>query len=81
MAGGDDYSGNGRALPPMSPVARRMYNLLKSEPQSNEGLHVQHISAKLNLPVTEVTRAGDELLSSGVIFSTCDEMTWAILEY
>ncbi|KAJ9283601.1 hypothetical protein DTO021C3_8814 [Paecilomyces variotii] len=81
VAGGDDYSGNGRALPPMSPVARRIYNLLKSEPQSNEGLHVQHIAAKLGLPVTDVTKAGDELLSSGVIFSTFDEMTWAILEY
>lgn len=81
IVGGDDYGGNSRALPPMSPVARRIYNLLRSEAQSNEGLHAQHISAKLSLPVTEVTRAGEELLSSGVIFSTTDEMTWAILEY
>ncbi|KAL1969160.1 hypothetical protein VTN77DRAFT_414 [Rasamsonia byssochlamydoides] len=71
----------GRPLPAMSPVARRVFNLLKSEPQSNEGLHVQHISAKLNLPYTEVARAGDELLTAGLIFSTVDENTWAILEY
>lgn len=78
-AGGMDY--NDRALPAMTPVARRVYNLLKSEPQSNEGLHVQLIAAKLNLPVTDVTRAGEDLLSAGVIFSTVDEMTWAVLEY
>lgn len=74
-------AGHERPLPAMTPAARRVYNLLKSEPQSNEGLHVQLISAKLNLPVTEVTRAGDELLSAGLIFSTVDENTWAILEY
>ncbi|KAL1860815.1 Replication factor A protein 2 [Paecilomyces lecythidis] len=77
MAEGD----GGRALPPLSPVARRIYNLLKSEPQSNEGLHAQHIAAKLGLPVTDVMKGGDELLNAGVIFSTFDEMTWAILEY
>lgn len=77
MAEGD----GGRALPPLSSVARRIYNLLKSEPQSNEGLHAQHIAAKLGLPVTDVMKGGDELLNAGVIFSTFDEMTWAILEY
>lgn len=82
-AGGDDYSAGvgGRPLPPMSATARRVYNLLKSEPQSNEGLHMQNISAKLGLPSTEVVKAGDELLSAGLIFSTMDEYTWAILEY
>lgn len=84
MKGGDDYSGaaaGGRPLPPMSASARRVYNLLKNEPQSNEGLHMQNISAKLGLPSTEVVKAGDELLSAGLIFSTMDEYTWAILEF
>ncbi|KAI7969157.1 hypothetical protein EIK77_006062 [Talaromyces pinophilus] len=84
MKGGDDYGGaaaGGRPLPPMSASARRVYNLLKNEPQSNEGLHMQNISAKLGLPSTEVVKAGDELLSAGLIFSTMDEYTWAILEF
>lgn len=71
----------GRALPRMSPSARRIFNLLKSEPQSNEGLHMQLIASKLNMPVPEVAKAGDELVTAGVIFSTVDEYTWAILEY
>jgi replication factor A2 len=80
----DDYNAGGmggRPLPPMSATARRVYNLLKNEPQSNEGLHMQNISAKLGLPTTEVIKAGDELSSASLIFSTMDEYTWAILEY
>ncbi|KAN0083755.1 hypothetical protein V8E54_002843 [Elaphomyces granulatus] len=79
----DDYgaAAQGRPLPPMSPGARKVYNLLKNEPQSNEGLHVQYIAAKLGVPVTEVVKAGDELVTGGLIFSTVDESTWAILEY
>jgi replication factor A2 len=79
----DDYgaAAKGRPLPPMSPGARKVYNLLKSEPQSNEGLHVQYIAAKLGVPVTEVVKAGDELLTESVIFITVDENTWAIMEY
>ncbi|OKL59352.1 hypothetical protein UA08_05188 [Talaromyces atroroseus] len=81
--GADSYSAGagGRQLPPMSASARRVYNLLKSEPQTNEGLHMQNISAKLGLPSTDVIKAGDELLSAGLIFPTMDEYTWAILEY
>ncbi|KAL5338304.1 hypothetical protein BJX70DRAFT_398825 [Aspergillus crustosus] len=79
--GGLDEAGGGGNLPAMSAVARRVYNLLKTEPQSNEGLHAQVIAAKLSLPMPDVARAGDELLTSGVIFSTVDESTWAILEY
>ncbi|PWY89821.1 replication protein A, subunit RPA32 [Aspergillus heteromorphus CBS 117.55] len=78
MGGTDEAS---RGLPAMSPIARRVYNLLRTEPQSNEGLHAQLIAAKLSLPMPDVARAGDELLTAGVIFSTVDEQTWAILEF
>lgn len=81
MGGANDYSAGNSNLPAMSPAARRVYNLLKTEPQSNEGLHAQLIAAKLNLPMPDVARAGEELLTAGVIFSTVDEQTWAILEY
>ncbi|KAL4886660.1 hypothetical protein BJY04DRAFT_178109 [Aspergillus karnatakaensis] len=81
MGGIDNTTSGGGNLPAMSAVARKMYNLLKLEPQTNEGLHAQVIAAKLSLPMADVARAGDELLTSGVIFSTVDESTWAILEY
>lgn len=82
LEGEDNYAAAAgtRTLPAMSPAARRVYNLLKSEPQSNEGLHMQNISVKLGLPSTDVVKAGDELLSAGLIFSTVDELTWAILD-
>ncbi|KAF9885879.1 replication factor A protein 2 [Aspergillus nanangensis] len=80
MGGTDDYGAN-RSLPAMSATARRVYNLLKTEPQSNEGLHAQLIAAKIGVPMPDVARAGDELLTAGVIFSTVDEQTWAILDY
>ncbi|KAJ5357025.1 hypothetical protein N7517_011634 [Penicillium concentricum] len=82
MGGADDYSGGqNKALASMSLVAKKIYNLLKTEPQDDTGLHMQVIASKLNIPATEVARAGEELLSAGVIFSTMDEQTWAILEY
>ncbi|KAJ5102374.1 hypothetical protein NUU61_004596 [Penicillium alfredii] len=81
MGGADDYTaGQNRALASMSPLARRVYSLLKTEPQDDIGLQMQDIASKLNLPPTDVARAGEELLSAGVIFSTMDEQTWAILD-
>lgn len=83
MAGADDYGANsaGQVLSAMSANARRVFNLLKSEPQSNEGLHVQLMAAKLNLPVTAITQATLELHGASLIFSTIDDETWAILGY
>lgn len=82
MGGADDYgAGQNRALMSMSPLAKKIYNLLKTDPQDETGLHMQQIASKLNLPATDVARAGEELLGAGVIFSTMDEQTWAILEY
>ena len=80
--GEDNYgAGQNKALLASTPLARRVYELLRTEPQDDTGLHLQQIASKLNLPVTDVARAGEELLGAGMIFSTMDEQTWAILEY
>jgi replication factor A2 len=71
---------NGKPLPPMSPLARRLYQTLSDTPQSNEGLHVQNLAAEMGLSVSEVYKASEELLASGLIFTTVDDNTWAILE-
>ncbi|OCL07047.1 replication factor A2 [Glonium stellatum] len=78
--GGMQDMGGNTALPSMSAAAKKVYNVLKTTPQSNEGLHQQVIAAKLNMDMGEVARAGDELLSIGVIYTTVDDVTWAILE-
>lgn len=79
-----DYGGpdsHNRALHNMSPITKDVYSLLRTEPQDDTGLHLQTIAGKLGLPNMDVARAGEELLNAGVIFSTLDEHTWAILEY
>ncbi|KAL8731599.1 MAG: hypothetical protein Q9166_003287 [cf. Caloplaca sp. 2 TL-2023] len=73
--------GGTRGMPNVSPNARRVYQCLKESPQNNEGLNVQHISASLRMPLTEVMKAGDELLTQSLIFTTVDDNTWAILEF
>jgi len=68
-------------LPAMSATARRVFNQLQAAPQNNEGLHVQNIAAQLGLPANDVFKAGDELLGMGIIYTTVDDETWAVLEY
>lgn len=63
-----------------TPLARRVFAALKNTPQSNEGLHVQMIASTMGLPVAEVYKGAEELLGVGVIFTTVDDNTWAVLD-
>lgn len=65
----------------MTPHARKVFQLLQSAPQNNEGLHVQNIAGQLGMASNDVFKAGDELLGMGVIYTTVDDETWAVLEY
>ncbi|KAL8672777.1 MAG: hypothetical protein Q9168_002771 [Polycauliona sp. 1 TL-2023] len=78
--GGEMGMGGGRGIPNVSQNARRVLQCLKETPQNNEGLNVQHVAASLRMPLTEVTKAGDELLTQSLIFTTVDDTTWAILD-
>ncbi|EGP84368.1 unnamed protein product [Zymoseptoria tritici ST99CH_1A5] len=71
--GGGDISG-------VSASARKVYSCLKSTPQTNEGLHAQDIAGRVNMELSEVMKAGDELLGLGRVYTTVDDATWAILE-
>lgn len=62
-------------------VGRRVFDLLQNAPQNNEGLHVHHIASQLGIGVNDVFKAGDELLGEGLIYTTVDDETWAVLEY
>lgn len=73
MYGGFDLS-------PYSPLARRVFQLLRESPQSNEGVHQHEVAAKLGVDTAEVGKAGDDLLTGGMIYTTVDDQTWAILE-
>ncbi len=72
---------SGRQLPSLSGPARKVFNALENSPQNNEGLHVHTIAAQVGMQVNDVMKAGDELLTQGLIFTTVDDETWAVLEY
>lgn len=72
---------NGQALPSMSPGARKLLQTLKASPESNEGLHIHNLVSQTGMNSNEVQRAAEELISYGLIFTTVDEFTWALLEY
>jgi replication factor A2 len=71
----------GKVLPSMSPLARKMYETLANTPQSNEGLHVQHLATEIGVQVNDIIRAAEELKDLGQIYPTVDEQTWAVLDF
>jgi replication factor A2 len=79
MSNGGDF-GIGGGLPAgLSVAAKKVYHCLATTPQSNEGLHEQDVASRLNMNVAEVNAGADQLLEQGLIYSTVDEHTWAIL--
>lgn len=74
-------TGGGQLMSNVSAAARRVYQAIKSTPQNNEGLHVQNIAATIGMNVNDVMKAGDELLSHSLIYTTVDDLTWAALDF
>jgi replication factor A2 len=73
-------SGVDSQLAGTSALARRVFATLKSLPQSNEGLHVQMLASQMGIGTNEVYKGAEELVAAGVIFTTVDESTWAVLD-
>lgn len=80
VVGGQSMTG-GPPMSNVSPAARRVYQAIKSTPQNNEGLHVQNIAVTIGMNVNDVMKAGDELLSHSLIYTTVDDLTWAALDF
>lgn len=72
--GGADKLGN------VSGGAKKVYQCIQNTPQTNEGLHMQDIAMRTGMEVPEVLKAGDELQGMGLIYTTVDDHTWAVLE-
>lgn len=70
----------GANLSGYSAVAKKVFKYMSEAPQSNEGLHQQAIAANIGVDTADVARAGDDLLAGGLIYTTVDEQTWAVLE-
>jgi replication factor A2 len=79
-AGMNGGGGGGDQLPAsLSVQAKRIFQCLKTTEQSNEGLHTLDIGARLGMDSADIAKGGDELLETGLIYTTVDDQTWAIL--
>lgn len=79
--GSGEGQAGGRQLPAgLSPAARRVYQCLNTADQTNEGLHMHDIASRLGMDLNEVAKGGDELLNHGMVYTTVDDHTWAILD-
>ena len=67
------------AVTGLSAAAKRVYTCLNTTPQGQEGLHMQDIASRLRMEMSDVIKGGEELIGAGVIYTTCDDETWAIL--
>jgi replication factor A2 len=85
--GGGGGGGNGEDETPAQKLARasgnarKMFACLNDSPGGNEGLHINQIMAKTGLSTRDVFNAGDELNQLGLVYTTIDDETFAILEF
>lgn len=61
--------------------ARKVYDTIRQQPESNEGVHVQIIATKSGMTGPDVSKAVDELLSAGVAFTTLDDNHVAVMDF
>jgi replication factor A2 len=62
-------------------VCRQVYNVLWTEPQGNEGVGVKRICERVaGAQEAEVAGAAQQLVDEGLIYTTVDENTFAVVE-
>lgn len=65
-----------------SAQAKKMFNFMKKNtPDNNEGINLNIIMSSAGMSLRDVLTAADQLLGQGLIYTTVDDETWAILEY
>ncbi|KAK4454301.1 replication factor A protein 2 [Podospora aff. communis PSN243] len=93
-AGGDGMfvdGGNGAARPAggvhnarlkqCSRNAQTVFNYMQRLAAGDEGANVQAIAQGTGLAARDVIAAADDLLGQGLIYTTLDDETWAVLDY
>jgi replication factor A2 len=76
------YNNAGGSMIPagLSNGAKRVLQCIKDTPQGHEGLHIQAIATQISMEISEVQKAGDELQNYGLVYTTVDDHTWALLD-
>jgi replication factor A2 len=79
--GAEHGAQDGRVMPAgMSGSAKKVYQCLQNTPTGLEGMHMQQIAMQIPMEVAEVQKAGQELQDLGMIYTTLDDYTWAVLD-
>jgi len=78
MFGGNDYVED--KLRMCNDDAKRFFKYLANAGQDSEGLNVTEIARGLKMDLNRCTECSRQLCEVGLIFSTKDEETWAVLE-
>lgn len=78
--GSAQQTGAGPNITGVSSVAQRVFKFLQSCPDNNEGVHCQNIASQLGIDMVDAGNAGDELLEAGLIYTTLNDATWALLD-
>ena len=79
--GGGDEESQQAKLARASPAARKVFQYLNNTPGGNEGVNVHVIAQGTHMSTREVFTAADELNQSGLVYTTVDDETFAILEF
>ncbi|KAK1759375.1 replication factor A protein 2 [Echria macrotheca] len=80
---GGDGAGGGASrarLVNCSKPAQTMYRFLATT-GGGEGVHINDVAAGTRLSTNQVAAAADELLGQGLVYTTIDDETWAVLDY
>lgn len=73
-------SNSSSALSGCDATAKKVYQVIRASPQFNEGLHVQDLAARAGLQVMQVQKACEDLTNAGLVYTTYDENTYALLQ-
>ncbi|KAF2761514.1 replication factor A2 [Pseudovirgaria hyperparasitica] len=75
-----NMASGGQSMAGLSANAKKVFMCLSTSQQSNEGLHVQVIASETRMDPADVYKGGEDLLAAGMIYTTVDDSTWALLE-
>ena len=61
--------------------AHTIVKFLSNTADRTDGMHIQMISEGTGLSIQELQAASDSLLSNGLVYTTRDDETWAVVDY
>jgi len=73
-------AGNSSKLQLVGPTARKVYQFIARSPQGNDGVNLYEIAPGLSLEINDVQKATEELVTEGLVYTTADDETFAVLE-